>query len=73
MSIQYRRTTRVSTELFDMELDGNELFTGGQKSTAGAPVTTAGVFAPGCLIQNQADSDVYRNDGTTAVPVWVAV
>ena len=73
MTIQYDRNPEVSGDLFDMALDGNGLYTGGQKTTAGAPVATAGVFAPACLIQNQGDGEVYRNSGTTAAPVWSTI
>jgi len=56
-----------------MEQDETGLFIQGQKTTAGAPVATADQFAGGCMIQNQADGNVYRNSGTTAAPVWTVV
>ena len=50
-----------------------QLIVNGTYTLAGAPAATAGYFAPGCLITNIVDGDVYRNDGSTAAPVWVAL
>lgn len=45
----------------------------GLKITAGAPTATVGKWLPGAIVQNINDADVYRNDGTTAVPSWVLI
>lgn len=37
------------------------------------PPTTAGCFVPGAILQDIENGDVYRNDGTTAVPDWVNI
>lgn len=39
----------------------------------GTPVTTASMFAPGALVTSLEDSKIYRNSGTTAVPVWDSI
>jgi hypothetical protein len=73
MAINYQRTTIISPALIDLETDEQGLYVRGLKNTAGAPVTTAGYFQRGCIIQNTASGVVYANTGTTAIPVWSTV
>lgn len=49
------------------------LIVSGSYVVAGVPAATAGYFAPGALINNLVDGDVYRNSGTVASPVFVAI
>ena len=37
------------------------------------PVTTAGYFAIGCILENATNGLVYSNVGTVAVPVWNSI
>lgn len=37
------------------------------------PVTTAGYFATGCILENATNGFVYSNTGTPASPVWNSV
>lgn len=41
--------------------------------TAGAPTATAGKFIPGAIVQNAVTGDVYRNQGSTATPIFVTM
>lgn len=43
------------------------------KKTAGAPTAVAGIYIPGAIIQNAGSGVVYRNSGTTALPVFTAM
>lgn len=40
-------------------------------SMTGGAGTGINVASPGCLCVDTANADLYRNDGTTAAPVWV--
>lgn len=49
------------------------LVKGGVYITAGAPTVVAGKYIPGAIVQNAVTGDVYRNQGSTAVPNWATV
>lgn len=55
-------TIKVYTESDNLALSGT--FSGGVLPT------TAGLFAPGCLLSNINNGDRWINAGTTAAPVW---
>lgn len=61
--------TIPGSEMLVDEYDVNRMIKRGTIPT-GTPVTTASLFAPGALITVLDDSKIYRNSGTTAVPVW---
>lgn len=44
-----------------------------QGSYAGVPPIVADTFEIGCIIIDTVGGGVYRNSGTTAVPVWTAL
>lgn len=62
----------LNSEMLVDEYDINHLIKRGT-IPHGTPVTTASLFAPGALITSLQDSKVYRNSGTTAVPVWDSI
>lgn len=71
MLIQYNTSTNdLTDDLKNVGLNEFGLITCGQKTTAGAPDTTAGKYIAACIIENEGDSTLYFNSGSTAVPVW---
>lgn len=80
-SIQYQTEVPFDANLKDAGFTSDSLsgtiigsfVVNGVYITAGAPIVVAGFYAPGALIQNVVDGNVYRNSGTTAAPVWVAI
>lgn len=72
MSIQYHKgPLQWNQDLFDADLNGEGLIVRCQKSTNGAPATTAGKFIPRALVQGT--NGLYVNVGTTASVSWQTV
>lgn len=78
--IQYKRNVTWDSALSDLGFTDvvvsgitQSLVINGNKTTSGAPASTAGYFAPGCLIQNLVTGVMYVNTGSTAAPVWTVI
>ena len=64
------KTIDTTDDLINLGLNEFGLIIDGQKTTIGAPDTTAGKYIPGAMIINEVTPGTYQNTGTTAVPVW---
>lgn len=58
-----------TTVIYDSETQGG-LIVRGWKTDSGAPVATVGVYAPGAEITSTISGITYKNEGTTASPVF---
>lgn len=80
MSVQYLRNVPWDATLIELEVIGSdaitrkagiaELVQKAVKITTGAPAATAGKFIPSALVWNAVDGELYKMNGTTAVPTW---
>ena len=57
--------------LRNVGLNGKGLITCGQRIVTGAPDTVPNKYISACIIQNEIDHNVYKNNGTEQVVVWV--
>lgn len=79
MQINYKQVVIWDPEIIDVAFLGSEqsvpvamrgLAIGAVKITDGAPAQTPNQWAVGALVQNASDGFLYRNEGTTVLPVW---
>lgn len=71
--------TKITSSAFAGLADSNGLVVLGwfDSSLCGTPVTTAGIWSPGCVMINVAGTstttNIFCNSGTTASPAWTAL
>ena len=73
MFINYKQNIPADATLINVGTNLQSLITCGQKTTSGAPDTTANKYISACFIQNIADGTLYVNMGSTASPSWSLV
>lgn len=72
-NINYFTTVSWNDNIKEVGTDQESLAVNAIATIAGAPANTPDRWRPGAIVQNEADTLLYRNAGSTSAPSWVVV